>query len=102
MKSAYHVQSDIPHRERGGNASSSFRFLEETWKKFWHTPFLPKARNVVWRAMHNTVAVCENLVKKKVPIENFYPMCDKPSESIKHLFFKYLAFNCNNEVVAQF
>lgn len=73
---------------RASIAYSSFRVSASTWQKLWSIPSMPKVRNSLWKALNNSLAVGENLVKRRIQNENICHMCGETNESMEYIFFK--------------
>lgn len=86
VKSAYHVQKEGHQINSASTASTSFRISDSTWKKLWSLPFKPNVRNFLWWTLYGNLAMGENLVKRRVQIENIWHMYGETNESIEHIF----------------
>ena len=69
VKSTYHIQQ----RDRSSSSSSQC-VSEMVWENLWRILFMPKVCNFLCRILHNDIAVGENLIKKKIPVDKICPV----------------------------
>ncbi|VFQ81500.1 unnamed protein product [Cuscuta campestris] len=56
------------------------------WKKLWAVRVLPKVRNLIWRAANNILPCLNNLVTKRVTVQDVCPLCHTSEETVLHIF----------------
>ncbi|XP_073133703.1 uncharacterized protein [Henckelia pumila] len=59
------------------------------WKEFWNNKTPPKAKNTVWRGIHNCLPTRDRLLSKGVSVVNMCSVCNNEQESINHCLFSY-------------
>lgn len=55
------------------------------WRKFWNLKILPKAKDVVWRALIGCLPSMVQLSLKKVAVHIICAVCQGAEESILHV-----------------
>ncbi|KAM5583082.1 hypothetical protein ABKV19_003144, partial [Rosa sericea] len=70
-------------------ATSSFsphQLIDSFWKKFWKCKVPAKVKLCLWKACQDFLPTRSNLVKKKVEVELFCPLCENEEETPLHIF----------------
>lgn len=86
VKYAYHAQVQNSHSMVASSSCSLGGVSTTSWKSLWNISFMPKVCNFLWKTLHNRLSVGENLLKRKVDIDNVCHLCEDQNESVKHLF----------------
>lgn len=68
-------------------ASSSRLINKDIWQLIWKCKVPQKIRLFLWKICHNSLAVRENLRRRKIAPNGQCPICLHPSETIEHMLF---------------
>jgi hypothetical protein len=94
MTSAYNLAMHWRENELGRDASRSHKCVDSglenvfRWDKIWSLEIPNKVRMFVWRLVHNSLVVRQNLARRGMKEEIICPMCNRLDEDCTHLFLK--------------
>jgi hypothetical protein len=54
----------------------------EIWRILWKLPIQTAEKNFMWRACHNLLLIKDNLLRRKIVKEPFYPICDRVADIV--------------------
>lgn len=96
VKSAYKLHTELTKQTRngapGGSSNMAGQFdktNDPAWKRIWKLPCPRKIQLFVWRMKHEALALCNNLVRRGMKLEQtkcFF--CGRAEEDGGHLFIK--------------
>lgn len=93
VKSAYRVlcgnQQRSSRYDQAASSSSGTSGDEAFWSKLWNVEGLGRLRHFMWRLAHNSLALCTNLVRRGMQVDNHCFLCGPGSGRRWHgHFFK--------------
>lgn len=96
VKSAYKLQVQLTKQDSNGSAGTSAsaggqleRTVDQSWKRIWKLPCPAKLQMFVWRLRHEALALCQNLERRGVRLEETYCYyCGQGKEDGGHLFIR--------------
>ncbi|XP_024155813.1 uncharacterized protein LOC112163786 [Rosa chinensis] len=68
------------------SSSSPHQLIDTFWKKFWKCKVPGKVKLCLWKACQDFLPTRSNLVKKKMEVELFCPLCENEEETPLHIF----------------
>lgn len=113
VKSAYKVARDTyirNHTSQGQQGGSNPGPLS-LWKRVWKLSCPNKIKHFLWRFLHNSHPLRDNLIRRGMEIVPRCPVCNQVGEDGGHLFFKcgmarqvweLLGLSTEREVLANF
>lgn len=87
VQSAYKIVVEMGSGDEAG-AMSDDSNLRNFWTYLWRFNVHHKVQNFTWRACKDILPTKENLVKRKVLVDNCCEKCQVEAESLGHLFRK--------------
>ena len=92
VKSAYKIEVQDRDSKAGRTAEASSGSgtadVQFPWRKIWQMRLPNKVQMFLWRLIHNSLPVRNNLKRRKVKTETLCPMCRRLDEDCGHVFFK--------------
>jgi hypothetical protein len=92
VRSAYKLAVQTRDNEAGRTAEVSVgggtTDPQFPWHKIWQMKVPNKVQMFLWRLIHNSLPVRNNLKRRKVKTKTVCPMCKRLDEDCGHVFFK--------------
>jgi len=86
VKSRYNMVHSNITRTEPNRASCSFKPPRTLWTRIWSLAIPPKMKTFLWSLCQNAIPTRENLHKRKMLPNPFYPFCSTHMETTEHLF----------------
>ncbi|GAA0142019.1 hypothetical protein LIER_35498 [Lithospermum erythrorhizon] len=84
IKHAYKLY--ISMKDEGATTSDMQDITSSFFNRMWDIKIPSKVKHFLWRAVHNMLPTVDNLVKRKVNLEQGYKFCNNQREDIMHVF----------------